>query len=154
MSYLPDFDAIRLLVVEGDPGTMDRLSGILETAGYNVHRATNADDALYLLDHGRFDLALIDARMGDSHNRALVDLLADFPWVRWIALVDDRYARPESLVERGAVAWLPQTAKPTLLLRQVEAAMNGEPAPPAGAAASPDDRARDEFSALLERRLI
>ncbi len=154
MSYLPDFDAIRLLVVEGDPGTMDRLSGILETAGYNVHRATNADDALYLLDQGRFDLALIDARMGDSQNRALVDLLADFPWVRWIALVDDRYARPESLVERGAVAWLPQTAKPTLLLRQVEAAMNGEPAPPAGAAAPPDDRARDEFSALLERRLI
>lgn len=154
MDYLPNLNATRLLLVEGDPDVMDRLSGTLETAGYSVHRAYNAGDAIYLLENGRFDLALIDARMGDSQNRAMVDLLVDFPWVRWIALVDERYAHPESLAERGALGWVSHAAKTVHLLRQIEAVLDGEPPPDARSSAGHDDRQRDEFSALLERRLI
>lgn len=154
MDFLPNFNAARLLVAESDPYVMDQLSATLEAAGYNVHRAYNAGDALYALDHGRFDLALIDAQMRDSRRRALVDMLADFPWIRWIALVDDSIAHPEALLDRGAVACVSRSVKRVHLLGQIEAALDGEPPPRGEAPASPVVRGGDEFSALLERRLI
>ncbi|MBN1964622.1 MAG: GAF domain-containing protein, partial [Anaerolineae bacterium] len=151
MSVLPNLNAARILVAENTPDDMDHTAGILENAGYNITKAYFAGDALFALEHARFDLAVIDARMADPAGQPLIDQMAQFAPVGWIALVKDENMILNSLLGKGALGYVQRPVRPDALLRQVHASLGTHPrllpSPPV-------PRERSDFSQLLERRLI
>jgi signal transduction histidine kinase/DNA-binding response OmpR family regulator len=153
MDFLSHLNARRILVAESDPDTMDRTTGVLQQAGYNVQKAYYVGDALYALDHGQFDLALIDVTMRDRNQRSLSHLMENYERVRWIAVVDEGHNEPQQLLRQGAVAYLQRPPEPDSWLQQIELVLDGQsmPAPDAPAEAQRDHAG---FSDILERRLI
>ena len=88
MDFLSRLNAVRVLVAEGSPDEMDHTTTILEGAGYSVHKAYYATDAVFALNNNQFDLALVDAQMVDPEQRALTEQMYRYAPMRWIALVD------------------------------------------------------------------
>jgi PleD family two-component response regulator len=89
-----------LLLVEDDPADLRLLRDALSGAGYTVHTASGAQDALREIAENTVDLILSPAL--DLLN--LVRATHDPSELPVILLVDDRKAKPEELVglERGA----------------------------------------------------
>jgi len=89
-----------LLLVEDDPADLRLLQDALRGAGYTVHTASGAQDALREIAENPVDLVLSPAL--DLLN--LVRATHDPSELPVILLVDDRKAKPEELVglERGA----------------------------------------------------
>ncbi len=78
MDILPDFNAARILVVEDDLPTAERMVKVLRGAGYSVQNAYNSGDAI-AADHSRFDLALVDGAMRDRDGRSILDSIKQHP---------------------------------------------------------------------------
>jgi two-component system response regulator AtoC len=55
--------ALKVLVIDDEPGFLQMLQVILSRAGYGATTATSAEDAVRLLEKGGFDLCLCDLRM-------------------------------------------------------------------------------------------
>ncbi|MBN1200887.1 MAG: GAF domain-containing protein [Anaerolineae bacterium] len=154
MDFVFRINAEHILVATSDPDDLSRTSDILEGAGYNVQKAYYAGDALFAIEHGQFDLALIDTRMSDRDNRPLIESITrsgQSAVIPWIALVDQQYKDRHGLLRQGAAAYLQYPFEPETLLRQVNKALQGHTMsiPPDSAA----DQQRDRFRELLERRL-
>ena len=56
----------RVLVIDDDPDVVDSLSLMLETHGYEVEHAMNADDGLQKAQDWRPDVILVDVLMPDG----------------------------------------------------------------------------------------
>lgn len=157
MDFLPNINGMRILVAESTPQEMGRTSEILEEAGYNVHKAYFAGDALFAMEHGQFDLALIDAFMKDRDQRALADQMARFGWVRWIALVDDQYSDPQRLIRQGAAAYIHRPFKPNTLLRHIDNVLQGK-VMSLGTETNPSvtdtGEMQENINQILKRRLV
>ncbi|MBI5958494.1 MAG: GAF domain-containing protein [Chloroflexi bacterium] len=170
MNFLSNINARRILVAESDPDEMDRTTVILEEAGYNVHKAYYAGDAMFALQHSQFDLALVDSWMKDRDQRMLTDQMVRFSRVRWIALVDDQHNEPHRLLRQGASAFVFRPLTPTTLLRHIDNVLQGKvmsvipdslqiaPKPPSFHE-SPEVKPEasdnnEEISQVLKRRLI
>jgi signal transduction histidine kinase/DNA-binding response OmpR family regulator len=125
MRFLPNLNAARILVAESDPDAMDHATSILEEASYNVHKAYYAGDAVYAMEHGQFELALIDVGMKDRDQRTLVDHMPRFGGTRWIALIDEAYTDPPRLLRQGAAAFVHRPLQPDALLQQVGKVLQG-----------------------------
>jgi signal transduction histidine kinase/CheY-like chemotaxis protein len=154
MDFLSRLNAVRVLVAESSPDEMDQTAAILEGAGYNVHKAYYASDAVFALNNHRFDLALIDAHMSDREQRALTAQMYRYAPMRWIALVDDRYAEPERLLRQGAAALARRPFYSDTFLRQVEDTLAGNNAAPPVRPTPPARQRDDDMRALLEQRLV
>lgn len=71
----------KILVVDDDPDTVVYLSSLLEDHGYLVEGASDADDALELLEHFAPDAMLLDVVMpGRSGMDLLVTIRSDERW--------------------------------------------------------------------------
>ncbi len=64
-------NATRVLIVEDDLSRAERATTLLSAAGYFAQNAYNVGDALYALENGRFDVALINGAMRDQAGRTL-----------------------------------------------------------------------------------
>jgi signal transduction histidine kinase/DNA-binding response OmpR family regulator len=157
MNFLPNLNAARILVAESDPDAMDYTTSILEEARYNVHKAYYAGDAVYAMEHGQFELVLVDVQMRDREQRALAEHMAQFGWTRWIALVDERYADPQRLLRQGAAAFVHRPFKPDVLLRHVGNVLQGHamsiPASPTPLMRRIEET-QDNLSEILTRQLV
>jgi two-component system cell cycle response regulator DivK len=53
----------KILVVEDNPMNMELFKDLLEVQGYEVHEATNAQEALDQVKSNEFDLILMDVQL-------------------------------------------------------------------------------------------
>jgi DNA-binding NtrC family response regulator len=102
---------IPILVVDDEPNFLIMMKAVLGKRGFEVGAASDASEALELLDRGRFDFALLDVKLGAASG---IDLLAEVkrrqPNIR--AIMVTAYPTEESRAaakSRGAAAYL---AKP------------------------------------------
>ena len=98
MDFLSNINAARILLAETDPDLMDQTADVLAEAGYSVHKAYYAGDAVYAIRHNRFDLVLVDMWMMDRDQQRLADRLVEFGSLRWIAVVDENEVNPQRLL--------------------------------------------------------
>lgn len=158
VNLLSQFNVARILIAETDPDDMDRLAEILEEAGYYVHRAYDAENALTALNQGSFTLALIDVEMLDHPEHALIDYVTQFRPIDWIALVENgNHIRKgaQHWQDLGAIAAVNYPFPANQLLQSVRSTLNHN----LEQNHSTDMNASDELSdtaasALLQRRLV
>jgi len=94
----------RILIVEDDDFVRSLLSTALRAKRYEVHAVCNGLDAIIALDHGHYDIALLDYRMpkidGFVAAQLMSDLLPSVQQPKLIALT----ASPDLLRERDLKA--------------------------------------------------
>ncbi len=154
MDFLSTFNAKRILIAESNPDVMDGVAALLEAAGYNIHKAYYAGDAIYMLQNSRLDLALIDTHMADREQRTLASRMDEFSEMVWIAVVDAHDQHPDDFLRKGAAAYLHRPLKREAVLTQIKHVLEGQKMEmPAATPPAPVPK-RDEFSQKLERRLV
>lgn len=83
-----------ILVVEDDASTRMLMCEVLKNAGYTPHGAADGAQALELLDHQRFDLAVVDLMMpnvdGFQFTRELREGACDLPILMVTAMVSQK----------------------------------------------------------------
>ncbi len=69
----------KILVVDDLPDVRSTASGILRDEGYLVHAAASREEALAILEHERFHIAVLDVRLdeSDEDNREGMELLRE-----------------------------------------------------------------------------
>lgn len=151
VDFLTQISPARILVAENDPDDMDRLSAILEDAGYAIERAYYTGDAIFALERGDFSLAVIGADLILQREDSLAEVIAAFPTMRWIALVENGDQPQQFWIELGAsdTVQRPYTAK--MLLRAVRNTLGVSTTQPVTA---DDEAGDDQVSTLLKRRLV
>ncbi len=157
MEFLPNLNAARVLLAERDPDEMDYTASILEQAGYNVHKAYYVGDAVFALEHNRFDMALVDVFMQDRSRSLLAEHMTRFSGVPWIAIVDDSIGDPYQLLRLGAAAFVQRPFKADVLLRHIKNVSEGQTmAPPS--ASKPRESApvltQNDAQYILEQHLV
>jgi CheY-like chemotaxis protein len=70
-------DAHLILVVDEEAATRQALIDVLSLDGHEVDGASDADEALLLLDQRRYDLVIADVRMPKLDGPGLLDALAE-----------------------------------------------------------------------------
>ena len=161
MDLLSRLNAAQILIAEGDRPSMERLTGILEDAGYNVQNAYYGGDALWAIEHGQFDLALVDAALQDEHHRPVIQVMDEVATIPWIALVDGQPMSIDRSMRAGAFGTVSRDDPSSALLKLVGAALGQIPAPPSisnhalqpGMSPGTDPHA-DPTSTVLQRRLV
>ena len=151
MNYLSHINAARILLAQSDPDAMQHAARILEDRGYNIHKAYYVGDALFALEHNRFDLAVIDPTMTGPDQHTLVEQLDRFGPLRWIALVDDGMSA-QQFTQRGAFACIKRSSSPAWWRRQIEDALQTTDIP--GQTTAPASGEEDDIRHILERQLV
>lgn len=155
MDLLSRLNAAQILIAENDRPTMERLTDILEGAGYNVQNAYFGGDALWTMKHGQYDLVLLNANMQDEEQRPIIQAMPQFAPMPWIALVDGQPRTIDRALRAGAFGTIPPDESATRLLRLVEAALHGQPVPDDKENDSPKNgRKADPVDETLKRRLV
>lgn len=161
MDLLSRLNAAQILIAESDRSTMERLTEILEHAGYNIQNAYYGGDALWAIQHGQFDLVLVDADLHDEHRRPVIQVMKEFAPLPWIAIVDERPMSVDRSLRAGAIGTIERTGAFAGLLNLISTGLGQ--APPgtprsddaAASSASPAfDAQETATSAILQRRLI
>lgn len=62
----------RILVVDDEASVRNSLAGFLEDCGCTVAMAASAEEALTMLAHTPFDVAIVDLRLPDMNGDALI----------------------------------------------------------------------------------
>ncbi|MHB8625632.1 MAG: GAF domain-containing protein [Aggregatilineales bacterium] len=115
---LPDPKARRILIVDSDLARVQQIGDLLEGAGYYVQNAYNAGDALFAVEHGRFDAALINVDMRDRGGTPFRDHLRENPAFSRLPIVplnELAALREQEVLDRVAKACAgpdPRTAAP------------------------------------------
>jgi adenylate cyclase len=109
----------RILVVDDNAANRDLLSRRLTRAGHDVVEAEGGAAALALLQHGTFDLVLLDLIMPDVTGYEVLCRLKAEPATKEIPVIMisalDDLDSIVRCIEAGAVDYLPKPFDPTLL---------------------------------------
>ncbi len=108
-----------VLIVESDQGFRVFAQVIYRDAGHRVTCAGDADQALTMLESGRFDVALIGGLSGGTSEIELVKARSDrliAPATRVVLHTDDHWAAAELQFCDPAVEILPKPARIAELL--------------------------------------
>lgn len=99
-----------ILVVDDERGFCDVITVILESQGYQVHKAHHANDAFGLLDETKPDLILTDMMMPEIDGVGLIKRLRETPaWADIPVVMVSAYSEPEireNAFEAGATAFI------------------------------------------------
>ena len=99
-----------ILVVDDERGFCDVVTVILESQGYEVHKAHHANDAFGLLDETTPDLILTDMMMPEIDGVSLIKRLQETPaWADIPVVVVSAYSEPEiqeNAFEAGAAGFM------------------------------------------------
>ena len=119
-----DQDAVRVLVVDDEPAVREAIRLCLEPGGHSITATGGAEHARIAVTRKRFDLALVDLRLGDESGLDLLsELLEADPAL--LVVVVTAYGSIASAVEamrRGAFDYLAKPVAPEsleILLRRV-----------------------------------
>jgi DNA-binding response OmpR family regulator len=122
-------DGAKILIVDDQVDTLALLELTLQSAGYSVTTATNAELAIQVLHQDSFDVALLDVMMPGMNGFELVRTLSAqkvaCPPVIFLSAragVEDRKASDEL----GAIAYLTKPATRGQLLDAIKMALDSE----------------------------
>jgi two-component system alkaline phosphatase synthesis response regulator PhoP len=122
-------DGAKILVVDDQADTLALLELTLQSAGYRVQAATNAELAIQYVHQETFDLLLLDVMMPGMNGFEMVRTLSakniDCPPVIFLSAragVEDRKASDEL----GAVSYLTKPATRGQLLDAIKVALDTE----------------------------
>jgi NtrC-family two-component system response regulator AlgB len=108
---------MHLLVIDDEASLRRTVRTTLESMGHSVAEASAPDQALRRLGEGRFDMALLDLRLGREHGLDLLPaLLREDPQLSVVVMT--AFASIDSAVEamrRGAFDYLPKPFTPAQL---------------------------------------
>jgi PAS domain S-box-containing protein len=118
--------APKILIVDDEPRMCESLRLLLGKQGYDIQTATSGNEALRLISHESFDLALLDLVMPDMDGHQLMDQInAHFPDT--IVIVITGHASLDSAVwalRRGAYDYLRKPFEYEELIKRVQNAIN------------------------------
>ena len=118
--------APKILIVDDEPRMCESLRLLLGKQGYDIQTATSGNEALGLISHESFDLALLDLVMPDMDGHQLMDQInANFPDT--IVIVITGHASLDSAVwalRRGAYDYLRKPFEYEELIKRVQNAIN------------------------------
>src|SRR5690348_255121 len=97
MDILPHLNAARILVVEDDLVSSERVVKLLRTAGYYVQNAYNTGDAM-AVDHTRFDLALVNEKMRDREGHSILQQIQQNPTFNKLPVLQISSLGPDKLL--------------------------------------------------------
>ena len=118
---------MNVLVVDDDPIVVASCRRVLERERFLVTVASNADDALRILEAGRFDLMLADIKMPGKDGLFLLER-ARIRWPDIRVLVISGYPTPETVSlsrTAGANAFLPKPFTPDELMEAIRGVTKG-----------------------------
>jgi len=78
---------VRILVVDDQPINLKLASDVMESAGFTVERARDAEEALSVVQRVPIDLILMDVALPRMDGLALTGILKSDPATRHIAIV-------------------------------------------------------------------
>jgi two-component system, cell cycle response regulator len=77
-------NTLSVLLVEDDPLVRTRLAEVISKAGFVVHTATSAEEALYAFSEEFFPIAIVDRLLGTSDGMDLTRQIRDLPWPGYV----------------------------------------------------------------------
>lgn len=77
----------RILVVDDHPTNLKLACDVLESEGYDVERAADAEEALAIVQHNAFDLILMDVALPGMDGLTLTRMLKADPATQHIPIV-------------------------------------------------------------------
>jgi two-component system, sensor histidine kinase len=95
MSRLP---TARVLVVDDEVSVLETIAAILRREGYEVAAASSVAEAIELLDHSAFEVALTDLRLEGASGLSLLSTLHQH-WPQTVSIVLTGYASIESAID-------------------------------------------------------
>src|SRR4030042_4082022 len=117
-----------ILVIDDEPNLRRSLGLILQRAGYTITTASNASEAIQLLQAGAYDLAFLDIKLPDQNGIQLLprirDLYPDMP-----VLILTAHATLDTAigaVRLGARDYLLKPLDPENILNRVESILREE----------------------------
>jgi len=117
--------ALRILVIDDEPGMLQMLHAVLSRAGYQTTTVTNAEEALNLLDRAAYDLCLCDLKMPGLDGIAFLSELRR-RGIQTTVIVMTAYGSNETAIaamKAGAYDYISKPFKPDevlLTLRKAE----------------------------------
>jgi two-component system cell cycle sensor histidine kinase/response regulator CckA len=118
--------APKILIVDDEPRMCESLRLLLGKQGYDIQTATSGNEALGLISHESFDLALLDLVMPDMDGHQLMDQInSKFPDT--IVIVITGHASLDSAVwalRRGAYDYLRKPFEYEELIKRVQNAIH------------------------------
>jgi DNA-binding NtrC family response regulator len=122
----------KILVVDDQVSMRETLTDMLEIFGYDSSSAGNGEEALQLLENGKFDLVIADLNMPRMDGMVLLERIkAKWPELPVVIITGYRTVHTEKkILQKGADGFIP---KPCTLKRVkdiVNAALKREAAAP------------------------
>ncbi|MGC9468994.1 MAG: response regulator transcription factor [Anaerolineae bacterium] len=148
-------EEIRILAVDDEPGIRTFIKESLESAGYTVATAADGAEALDRIRETRFDLVILDLKLGVRIDGMRVLEALRWRWPDAAALILTAYGSMQSALKAirvGVDAYLLKPVEPAELRRAVDEALSRRASH--GRAESHGHLARGPFDVNLERRLI
>ncbi|TNJ39313.1 sigma-54-dependent Fis family transcriptional regulator [Chlorobaculum thiosulfatiphilum] len=100
--------SLNILIIDDEVNIRKTLGVFMESRGHKVSTASNAQSAMEEAARHRFDLALVDLRLGTESGLDLIPSMANaFPWMKLVVIT--AYATVETAVEamkRGATDYI------------------------------------------------
>jgi len=88
-----------ILVVEDNPGMREGLSEVLREAGHEVCEAVDGEEALEIMAHTNFDLAIVDLKLPGINGIEVLRQLKKRDVVETAAIMITAYGTIETAVE-------------------------------------------------------
>lgn len=118
----------RVLIVEDDSSISETLEIILQTNGYEAVIAQNGQEALQKVEHGFFNIALLDIMLPDMQGTELLAHLHK-AMPKMIKIMVTGYPSVQNAVDslnQGAAAYVIKPVKPEKLLALIEEKLAGQ----------------------------
>jgi DNA-binding NarL/FixJ family response regulator len=109
-------DARTLLLVEDDDDAREELAALFRSRGFSVTACANASDARDACSDQRFEVAVVDVRLGDGHG---IDLMAEVSAPTVLISGVGTFEEVATGLARGAVEFVAKTAPVDVLLGAV-----------------------------------
>lgn len=121
----------RVLVVEDDSFARDMLASIFLQAGYNVHAASDGQEALMEMKRRRFDSVVTDCHMPRLNGVELLSVARIvWPDTPMVLVSGDQLDMPDLALRHGAYAYVQKPYEPSYLLAIVGEAIHASPGGP------------------------
>lgn len=120
----------KLLVVEDDSDSLEMLSLLLETGGYDVHRCLDGASAIRALETTAFELVLADLLLGDKSLEpawSTIDRIVELARPVHVGLITGWTVTPAEAKEHGVAFVLQKPASRQMLFERVAESLHLEP---------------------------
>jgi len=110
----------RILLVDDDESVLAALTGLLESEGYDVARASNGHEAMRLFHDAHIDLALLDINMPVKNGWETLDQIVSINPLLPVIIITARPDAREKSRTLPLAAFMQKPLDPAALLDSIE----------------------------------